>query len=61
MRRVIQDRAPCGLCGVQSLKDALKSSGEASKVQANVILGEYFVIKGEFAQAGGTSKRSPKL
>ena len=38
--------------GVQSLKDALKSDGdEASKVQASVILGEYFVMKGEFAQA----------
>ena len=45
------------LRGVQSLKDALKSGGgEASKVQANVMLGEYFVIKGEFTQAGGTSK-----
>ena len=51
MRSVIQDRAPCDLCGVvQSLKDALRSDGdEASKVQARVILGEYFVIKGEFA------------
>ena len=37
--------------GVQSLKDALKSDGdEASKVQASVILGEYFVMKGEFTQ-----------
>ncbi|WP_299189837.1 hypothetical protein [uncultured Campylobacter sp.] len=58
MRSIIQDRAPCGLCGgVQSLKDALKSGGdEASKVQANVMLSEYFVMKGDFAQAGGTSK-----
>ena len=39
--------------GVQSLKDALKSDGgEASKVQASVMLGEYFVTKGEFTQAG---------
>ena len=38
--------------GVQSLKDALKSDGdEASKVQASVMLGEYFVMKGEFTQA----------
>ena len=45
------------LRGVQSLKEALKSDGdEASKMQANVMLGEYFVIKGEFAQTGGTSK-----
>ena len=53
MRSIIQDREPCGLCGVaQSLKDALKSDGdEVSKVQASVILGEYFVMKGEFAQA----------
>ena len=53
MRSIIQDRAPCRLCGVaQSLKDALKSGDdEASKVQANVMLGEYFVMKGEFAQA----------
>ena len=54
MRSIIQDRAPCDLCGVaENLKDALKSDGdEASKVQANVMLGEYFVMKGEFAQAG---------
>lgn len=52
MRSIIQDHAPCRLCGVQSLKDALKSDGdEASKVQANVTLGKYFVMKGEFAQA----------
>nr|WP_314166357.1 hypothetical protein [uncultured Campylobacter sp.] len=58
MRSIIQDRGPCRFCdGVQSLKDALKSGGnEASKVQASVILGEYFVIKGEFTQVGGTSK-----
>ena len=38
--------------GAQSLKDALKSDDdEVSKVQASVILGEYFVMKGEFAQA----------
>ena len=52
MRSIINDRAPCRLCGVaESLKDALKSGGdEASKMQANVMLGEYFVMKGEFAQ-----------
>ena len=53
MRIIIQYHAPCRLCGVaQSLKDALKNGGgEASKVQVNVMLGEYFVMKGEFAQA----------
>ena len=34
----------------RGLKDALKSGGdEASKMQANMMLGKYFVIKGEFA------------
>ena len=48
--RIARRAAPAGIA--QSLKDALKSGGdEASKVQANVMLGEYFVIKGEFAQA----------
>lgn len=38
--------------GVQSLKAALEGEGdEVSKMQARVILGEYFVMKGEPAQA----------
>ena len=38
--------------GVQSLKAALEGDGdEVSKTQARVILGEYFVMKGEPAQA----------
>lgn len=38
--------------GVQSLKAALEGDGdEVSKMQARVILGEYFVMKGEPAQA----------
>ena len=38
--------------GVQSLKAALEEGGdEVSKTQARVILGEYFVMKGEPAQA----------
>ena len=38
--------------GVQSLKAALEGdSDEVSKTQARVILGEYFVMKGEPAQA----------
>ena len=38
--------------GVQSLKAALEGDGdEVSKMQARVILGEYFVMKGDFAQA----------
>ena len=38
--------------GVQSLKAALEGDGdEASKTQARVILGEYYVMKGEPAQA----------
>ena len=38
--------------GVQSLKSALEGEGdEVSKTQARVILGEYFVMKGEPAQA----------
>ena len=38
--------------GVQSLKAALEGGGdEVSKTQASVILGEYFVMKGEPAQA----------
>ena len=38
--------------GVQSLKAALEGEGdEVSKTQARVILGEYFVMKGEPAQA----------
>ena len=36
--------------GVQSLKAALEGD-EVSKTQARVILGEYFVMKGEPAQA----------
>ena len=46
LRSIIQDREPCGLCSVaQSLKGAFKSGGdEASKVQANVMKGEYFVM-----------------
>ena len=47
--RIARGTAPAGVA--QSLKDALKSGDdEASKVQANVMLGEYFVMKGEFAQ-----------
>lgn len=38
--------------GVQNLKVALEGEGdEVSKTQARVILGEYFVMKGEPAQA----------
>ena len=38
--------------GVQSLKAALEGKGdEVSKTQARVILGEYYVMKGEPAQA----------
>ena len=38
--------------GVQSLKAALEGEGdEVSKTQARVILGEYYVMKGEPAQA----------
>ena len=39
--------------GVQSLKTALEEgdSDEVSKTQARVILGEYYVMKGEPAQA----------
>ena len=38
--------------GVQSLRAALEGDGdEVSKTQARVILGEYFVMKGEPAQA----------
>ena len=38
--------------GVQSLKAALEEGGdEVSKTQARVILGEYYVMKGEPAQA----------
>ena len=38
--------------GVQSLKAALEGDGdEVSKTQARVILGEYYVMKGEPAQA----------
>ncbi len=38
--------------GVQSLKAALEGDGdEVSKTQARVILGEYFVMKGQPAQA----------
>ncbi len=38
--------------GVQSLKAAVEGEGdEVSKMQARVILGEYFVMKGEPAQA----------
>ena len=38
--------------GVQSLKAALEGDGdEVSKMQARVILGEYYVMKGEPAQA----------
>ena len=38
--------------GVQSLKAALEGEGdEVSKTQARVILGEYYVMKGDFAQA----------
>ena len=38
--------------GVQSLKAALEGeSDEVSKTQARVILGEYYVMKGEPAQA----------
>ena len=38
--------------GVQSLKAALEEGGdEVSKTQARVILGEYYVMKGDFAQA----------
>ena len=38
--------------GVQSLKAALEGEGdEISKTQARVILGEYYVMKGEPAQA----------
>ena len=37
--------------GVQSLKAAVEGEGdEVSKMQARVILGEYFVMKGEPAQ-----------
>ena len=37
---------------MQSLKAALEGEGdEVSKAQARVILGEYFVMKGDFAQA----------
>lgn len=37
---------------VQSLKAALEGEGdEISKTQARVILGEYYVMKGDFAQA----------
>ena len=37
--------------GVQSLKAALEGKGdEVSKTQARVILGEYYVMKGEFAR-----------
>ncbi len=37
--------------GVQSLKAALEGGDEVSKTQARVILGEYYVMKGEPAQA----------
>lgn len=38
--------------GVQSLKAALEGEGdEVSKAQARVILGEYYVMKGEPAKA----------
>ena len=38
--------------GVQSLKAALEGDGdEVSKTRARVILGEYYVMKGDFAQA----------
>ena len=38
--------------GVQSLKAALEGEGdEVSKAQARVILGEYYVMKGEPARA----------
>ena len=38
--------------GAQSLKAALEEGGgEVSKTQARVILGEYYVMKGEPAQA----------
>ena len=38
--------------GVQSLKAALEEGGgEVSKTQARVILGEYYVMKGEPSQA----------
>ena len=38
--------------GVQSLKAALEEGGdEVSKTRARVILGEYYVMKGEPAQA----------
>lgn len=38
--------------GVQSLKAAVEGEGdEVSKTQARVILGEYYVMKGEPAQA----------
>ena len=38
--------------GVQSLKAALEGEGdEVSKTQARVILGEYYVMKGQPAQA----------
>ena len=38
--------------GVQSLKAALEEGGdEVSKTQARMILGEYYVMKGEPAQA----------
>ena len=37
---------------MQSLKAALEEGGdEVSKMQARVILGEYYVMKGDFAQA----------
>ena len=38
--------------GVQSLKAALEGDGdEVSKTRARVILGKYYVMKGDFAQA----------
>lgn len=37
--------------GVQSLKLAIDSDDEISHIQASVILGEYFVMKGKFACA----------
>ena len=38
--------------GVQSLKAAVEGEGdEVSKIQARAILGEYFVMKGQPAQA----------
>lgn len=52
MQKVTQLSRGLEESGVQSLKAALESEDdEVSKTQTRVILGEYYVMKGDFAQA----------